>query len=256
LKRLSVLLVYLCAFELTFGVYFALLWKATAVPGASFWIANIAGFAVCLGSIFSSNRRPTEGITFVWTANWRSTAFNVGSGVFWAALAWYRFRSWRPVLILFFAVSLGSLAFDCVRTKQISERSDPNSGTIRSLHLSLALLAASASFAVVHILLSHSSKALLVTLNMVVFMLAQFSAIVAFYWAGDFVVENYTTRVLLWMGHKLPLRSIHFFKEAAARLFLIQRGGSYEFVHPTFRDYFAEVHGPLVRSKQIRVPHP
>jgi len=255
-KRLSVLLVYLFAFELTFGVYFALLWKATAVPGASFWIANIAGFAVCLGSIFSSSRRPTEGITFVWTANWRTTAFNLGSGIFWAALAWYRFRSWRPVLILFFAVSLGSLAFDCVRTKQLSERSDPNSGTMRSLHLSLALLAASASFAVIHILLSHSSSAFLVTLNMAVFMLAQFSAIIAFYWAGDFVVENYATRVLLWMGHKLPLRSIHFFNEAAARLFLIQRGGSYEFIHPTFRDYFAELHNPQIQSPEMRVPHP
>jgi len=241
-KRLALGLIYLCAYQLTFGVFYFLLWKATAIPGAPTWPILLAGFGVCLGSIFTSGRRPTEGLTFVWTVTAKSLALNLGLAIFWAALAWFRFHSWRPVLVLFIGIALTTLVFDCIRTRQLTERSDPNSGTIRSLRLALGLACASAVFAGIHQLMTPSRNSYLVTLNMAVFVMAQFSAIMAFYLAGDFVVENYTTRILLWINRRLPLRAIRFFNEAAARLLLIQRGGGYEFVHPTFRDYFARLH--------------
>lgn len=245
-QRLLQILVYLCAFELTFGVLYLALWKATAIASASLWIPILAGLGVCLGSILTSGRRPTEGISFVWTVTWQSLTLNLGLAVFWAVLAWYRFHSWRPVVVLFIGILITTMLFDCVRTKQLTERSDPNSGTVRSFRVALSLALGSAAFAAIHQLLAHTNNTFVFTLNMAVFVTAQFLAIIAFYWAGDFVIENYTTRVLLWMGRRLPLRAIRFFNEAVARLLLIQRGGSYEFVHPTFRDHFAEMYGPQI----------
>jgi len=49
---------------------------------------------------------------------------------------------------------------------------------------------------------------------------------------------------LLWQVRAAPLQYVRFLNEANERLFLIRNGGSYEFLHVTFRDYMARVHGP------------
>ena len=66
-----------------------------------------------------------------------------------------------------------------------------------------------------------------------------FLILLAFAMGGLFVIQNYVTRALLWIGHCLPFRVSSFLQEGVDRLFLIRHGGSFEFIHLTFRDYVA-----------------
>ncbi len=74
-------------------------------------------------------------------------------------------------------------------------------------------------------------------------LLAQFSAVLAFSKGGLFALNHYSIRLLLWRLGFVPLRYVSFLNEATERLFLIRRGGSYEFFHLTFRDYMADAYG-------------
>ncbi len=60
---------------------------------------------------------------------------------------------------------------------------------------------------------------------------------------GWFAIRHYAVRaVLSWKG-VVPAAYVRFLNEAVERLFLIRRGGSYEFIHLTFRDYMAAKYG-------------
>jgi hypothetical protein len=61
---------------------------------------------------------------------------------------------------------------------------------------------------------------------------------------GWFALRHYAVRFLLaWRG-LVPIAFAELLDEAVDRLFLIRSGGSYEFIHLTFRDYMAEAYGP------------
>jgi DNA polymerase III delta prime subunit len=60
---------------------------------------------------------------------------------------------------------------------------------------------------------------------------------------GGFAIRHYVVRFLLWREGHVPLRYVDFLNEATDRLFLMRRGGTYEFFHLTFRDYMAKAHG-------------
>jgi hypothetical protein len=61
---------------------------------------------------------------------------------------------------------------------------------------------------------------------------------------GQVAFRHYITRFFLWRLQVAPLRYERFLNEATERLFLIRHGGSYEFLHITFRNYMARAHGP------------
>jgi hypothetical protein len=68
--------------------------------------------------------------------------------------------------------------------------------------------------------------------------------VLAFAKGGGFALRHYALRLLLWCQGVAPLRYVRFLNEAAQRLFLIRRGGNYEFFHLTFRDYMATAYRP------------
>jgi hypothetical protein len=61
---------------------------------------------------------------------------------------------------------------------------------------------------------------------------------------GGFAIRHHAVRLLLLRDGVAPLLYVRFLNEAAERLFLTRRGGSYEFFHLTFRDYMADTYGP------------
>jgi hypothetical protein len=60
---------------------------------------------------------------------------------------------------------------------------------------------------------------------------------------GWFALRHYVVRFLLWRKGRIPFAYTRFLNEAVDRLFLTRRGGSYEFIHLTFRDYMAARYG-------------
>jgi len=73
---------------------------------------------------------------------------------------------------------------------------------------------------------------------------ALFGVMLALKSGGWFALRYYITRLFLWWFRLAPLQYVRFLAEATERLFLIRRGGSHGFLHITFRDYMANVHGP------------
>ncbi len=65
------------------------------------------------------------------------------------------------------------------------------------------------------------------------------AAILAGEKGGWFVLRHYFVRLILRFRNFAPLRYVRFLREADDRLFLVERGNSYEFIHLTFRDYMA-----------------
>jgi DNA polymerase III delta prime subunit len=60
---------------------------------------------------------------------------------------------------------------------------------------------------------------------------------------GWFAIRHYAVRSVLWRRGVMPAGYVRFLNESVERLFLIRRGGTYEFIHVTFRDYMAARHG-------------
>jgi DNA polymerase III delta prime subunit len=60
---------------------------------------------------------------------------------------------------------------------------------------------------------------------------------------GWFAIRHYAVRAVLWRRGVMPAKYVRFLNESVERLFLIRRGGTYEFIHVTFRDYMAARHG-------------
>lgn len=56
---------------------------------------------------------------------------------------------------------------------------------------------------------------------------------------GDFLVKNYTTRILLYRSKNIPWRLIDFLEYAKERIFLRRVGGGYIFIHRMLMEHFA-----------------
>jgi hypothetical protein len=135
---------------------------------------------------------------------------------------------------------------DGLRPQSVSTRSAPNLGTLRSSHYALGIVLSSvvlpsASFSIVRHLGPPASPSVRAILPLVTVF---FGFTVAFLKGGFFALRHYVIRFLLWQVRAAPLQYVRFLNEANERLFLIRNGGSYEFLHVTFRDYMARVHGP------------
>ena len=135
-----------------------------------------------------------------------------------------------------------------LRPRPVSEHSAPNRGTLRSLRYALRI--AVSGCALVALLLIASQSPLSgadIKDRLVVGVIGAtwlVTSLLSLAKGGLFALRHYTVRLFLWGLGSAPLRYVRFLNEAAERLFLIRRGGSYEFFHLTFRDYMAETHGP------------
>jgi WD40 repeat protein len=69
------------------------------------------------------------------------------------------------------------------------------------------------------------------------------AAFVSLHNGGSFALRHYAVRALLWWFKLTPFRYVHFLNQSVALLFLVRRGGSYEFFHATFRDYMSDTYG-------------
>lgn len=58
---------------------------------------------------------------------------------------------------------------------------------------------------------------------------------------GASLIKHYSLRVHLWLTGRLPLFLFGFLDAAVDRFLLERVGGGYQFIHQTFRDYFAEL---------------
>ena len=131
-----------------------------------------------------------------------------------------------------------------LQPRPVSEHSAPNRGTLRSLRYALWIaLSGWTLFALLviasHSLLSAHQQAIVLVLGAFIWPL-----VLSLQKGGVFALRHYTVRLFLWGLDFAPLRYVPFLNEAAERLFLIRRGGSYEFFHLTFRDYMADAYGP------------
>jgi hypothetical protein len=129
-----------------------------------------------------------------------------------------------------------------LQPKPVSRTSAPNRGTFRSLyHAAILFLVCSALGAVIAVAFPTAFPSLLrVGLVSGFFLLALGLAMLK---GGLFTIRHYVVRLLLWRYGVAPLRYVRSLNEAAERLFLNRRGGSYEFFHVTFRDYMADAYG-------------
>src|SRR5207244_3119167 len=124
--------------------------------------------------------------------------------------------------------------------------SAPNRTTRRSLRYALGVAVAGgviASFAIIGGRIAASNHLITSATQNAVTDAARWVAFAAFILGGEkggwFTIRHYTVRALLWRQGDIPAAYVRFLNEAVERLFLIRRGGSYEFIHLTFRDYMA-----------------
>jgi hypothetical protein len=145
-----------------------------------------------------------------------------------------------------------------LQPQSVSQRSAPNRGTLRSLRYALEFALSSAALALTFLFLArrlwpHTFPSVVSCLLVFMIWLGFMSA---FDRGGYFVLLHYITRLFLKLIRVAPLRYVRFLNEATERLFLIRHGGSYEFLHVTFRDYMARFRGsnanihPLASSKE------
>ena len=57
----------------------------------------------------------------------------------------------------------------------------------------------------------------------------------------DSVIKHYAMRLVFVLDGSMPLRFISFLDYCAKHILLRRLGGGYEFIHPTFRDYVADL---------------
>jgi hypothetical protein len=127
---------------------------------------------------------------------------------------------------------------EILQPKPVSGSSSPNQGTLRSLRYAVILLLLGMALSIgVRIALPRDLSPPLVG--------ALFAGvtILTLSKGGLFTISHYVVRLLLWRNGAAPLRYVRFLNEAAERVLLTRRGGSYEFFHITFRDYMADRYG-------------
>lgn len=132
-----------------------------------------------------------------------------------------------------------------LKPQPMSERSAPNRGTMRSLRYALWIgLSGCVTFIVIGIVVQDplSGQGHTGLAGLVAGAGAAGAIMLSFNKGGWFVLRHFTVRLFLWLYGVAPLRYVRLLNEGTERLFLIRRGGSYEFFHLTFRDYLAERH--------------
>jgi hypothetical protein len=160
------------------------------------------------------------------------------------------------LLTTLFEALLGGL-----RPRSVSRGSAPNRETLRSLRsaLRIVLLGWALAFSLVALCrIGASQHFLSFSACKVVTHAAAWIAFAAIIFGGEkggwFAIRHYTVRLLLWWRDLAPLMYVQFLNETVERLFLIRRGGSYEFLHLTFRDYIATNYGPGSQSSPQTLP--
>ena len=154
------------------------------------------------------------------------------------------------------AISVGSLAavFEVLqagfRPRAISRSSAPNYRTMRSLRYSskvlmigaifgFGIITSSAYFASA----SHGESDIPADVLWQCGLFTLFATIIlAGEKGGWFVLRHYYLRISLYLRGFAPIAYVAALNEASERLFMIRRGGTYEFMHSTLRDHLAEIH--------------
>lgn len=218
---------------LVFGAYFLLLFGLEGFrgrevgelhfswPDLRFGLINLPIWALVFGLIV-----------------WRSEA---KEGLHGSALLMGVVLGLVPFLVLFWLMAL----LIGQREWPISQRSAPNRGTLRSFYHTCYIVLPSVPLALAllslrrHLLPQSPEFDRLAMLPILLTFLAAFCLR-----GGDFVLRHYSIRFCLKCLGLAPLRYVRFLNEATERLFLVRHGGSYEFLHVTFRDYMVAAHGP------------
>jgi len=147
-----------------------------------------------------------------------------------------------------------------LETRSMSVRLAPNRGTQRSLHHAMTIAGGAVALVLSVGLLMVDGFHLLAPrflgiTQAALACLLLWGLALGFKKGGFFALQHYTIRLFLWRQGVVPLRYVRFLNEAVERLFLIRRGGSYEFFHLTFRDFMArafDAKGSVVEIQEAR----
>jgi NACHT domain len=180
--------------------------------------------------------------------------FGLGVG-FGGGLAVWRFGGLVGGLIVGLCLGLSFGLAVGLQPQSVSQHSAPNRGTLRSVHYAFWIVLSSVTLALTFLFLArHLWAHVLPSIVPVLFFTTGIGFTLALNKGGYFALRHYNTRLFLgWLG-VAPLRYVRFLNEATERLFLIRHGGSYEFLHVTFRDYMARVHAPNANVQAASEP--
>jgi hypothetical protein len=206
------------------------------------------------GGWLASWSEPIEELHFAWY-RWRENLFMMAGGLIVGLVLGLR-DGFALGLTFGLAFGLFAEAEAILQPKPVSGRSLPNRGTLRSLRYAATLLLLGFALAT-----GTAALPLPLPLKMTaMYLIFSFAARLACIKGGVFGIRHYTIRLLLWRYNLAPLPYVRFLNEASDRLFLMRRGGSYEFFHATFRDYMADTYGSespsfsLDRHRSHRTP--
>lgn len=246
-KWTGILSLYLIGCEVGLGFPTAgLVWLAGGTAlGIRFFLFLALAFGLLSGILALNGDReePTDQLAFSLRSGQEGLGVTALIVVATSAVVWWLGHSLALAVLVAVLASVGCFALDALEVRPIGERKEPNSGTMRTMRfVAIGVGAAAALSALVrgvsrlHVLSGHFARAMM-------FDIALGIAMLAFFKGGVFLVQNYSARLVLGLFRKLPFFATRFFSEAAERLFLVRRGGGYEFLHSTFRGFMAESYG-------------
>lgn len=129
-----------------------------------------------------------------------------------------------------------------LRPKSVGASSLPNARTVMSLRYALQIMLAGIVVSSTILALPQFDPQLAADPAV-----ANFTVFAAIIFAGEkggwFVLHHYAMRLALSASGVAPLAYVRFLDEAVDRLLLVRRGGTYEFMHVTLRDYMAKCCG-------------
>jgi DNA polymerase III delta prime subunit len=242
--RLVVVLQYVMSYGFLVGLVFGLFFWLNSGT-LSLIRASIVG--LILGLLFGTGTRQeaVEELEF----SLRNVTWNpffivtIPMALVSALISWWLAHSLATSLLTVVCVVLISELFDALTGRPVGEHSGPNLGTLRSLRWALTFVFVSFALALLVRGVAQSHVLARLVLQSTLRIGGLVALLAALFLGGLFAMQHYTTRLFLWMERLLPLMAVRFLNEATERLFLIRHGGSYEFLHSTFRDYMAEIHG-------------
>lgn len=236
--------------RLAFGLVLGLI--AWSLGGPIFGTAiGVLAFVYYEGRI-----EPSEELEF----NWRRAIDRINRAILHAVL----FGAFFAVdIYLFFDVSavgvfsggvlagIVAVAFEFLqsgfRPKPLSNITSPNAATARSTKYALKIFGTGICLSILVIfsgnLVEHNAEFGPATdspFSRASSWIAFLSILLAAEKGGWFALRHYVIRSIVWLEGCAPLRYVRFLDESVERLFLIRRGGAYEFIHLTFRDFIAD----------------
>ena len=140
---------------------------------------------------------------------------------------------------------------EALRPAQVSERSNANEGTRRSLRYALYIASAGLVFSLVWVWGGYALGGRLDTAELgmadafgfIAPTIAFLGAWIGLRKGGYFALRHGIVRALLRRLNLAPWAYVSFLDEAKDHLFLRKTGGVYQFFHVTFRDFMAETYG-------------